>query len=120
MGAFRISAATTRRIKIEVRFGDEFTTLSGATLIFAAKENLSDADIDAAIYKTSADSDEIEIEDAAAGLAWLNIEPSDTDSYAAEGIVLSYSLKAQDAEEAIFPLDSGQLVVEASAIESTL
>jgi len=120
MGALRISAGTTRRIKIQVRFGDEFTTLSGATLIFAAKENLSDADIDAAIYKTSADIDEIEIEDAAAGLAWLNLEPSDSDDYAASGIVLTYSLKAQDADEKVFPLDSGQLVVDPSAIESTL
>jgi hypothetical protein len=120
MGAFRVTAGVTRRIKIQVRFGDKFTTLSGATLIFAAKENLSDADIDAAIYKTSADPDEIEVEDAAAGLAWLTLDPSDSDSYAAEGIVLSYSLKAQDADEAVFPLDSGELVVMPSAIESTL
>ena len=83
--SFRIQAGTSRKIRIAVRFGDEFTTLAGATLIFAAKENLSDADMDAAIYKTSADPDEITIEDSTAGLAWLMIDPSDTDSYAASG-----------------------------------
>ena len=117
--SFRIQAGTSRKIRIAVRFGDEFTTLAGATLIFAAKENLSDADMDAAIYKTSADPDEITIEDSTAGLAWLMIDPSDTDSYAASGIVLEYSLKAQDVDEKIFPLDSGQLVVDANAIAET-
>jgi hypothetical protein len=118
--SFRVQAGTTRRIKIQVRFGDELTSLSGCTLIFAAKENLSDEDIDAAIYKTSADPDEIEIEDSTTGLAWLNLEPSDTDEFAASGVVLQYSLKAQDATEKVFPLDSGELVVSPSAIESTL
>src|SRR5437762_10393245 len=101
--SFRIQAATSRKIRIEVRFGDDFTTLAGATLIFAAKENLSDADIDAAIYKTSADVDEITIDNAAGGLASLFLLPSDTDSYAASGVILEYALKAVDMNDAIFP-----------------
>lgn len=83
--------------------------LTGATVRFTAKNNLSDADGSAVITKISPSSG-IVVTDAAGGLARLTLLPADTSSITQER-VLYYDVQVTDGSSVVTTVLEGTLAI---------
>lgn len=90
--------------------------LTGATLRFIAKAEISDADGDAIINKYSP-SNGVEIVSAAAGTWRLTISPADTASLGE--VVLHYELQVTTSGSAVYTAASGTLTVSPDVVVTT-
>lgn len=85
--------------------------LTGSTLRFTAKRDKADPDADAIISKVSSDASQIEITNAAGGLATVHLVPADTEDLT-EQTTLLYDVQVKDATNKVFTLVEGKLKIK--------
>lgn len=100
---------------IERETGDPLD-ITGTSFWFTAKRSLFDDDADAVIAKDMTDG--IAIIDGPGGRARVFIEPADTDSLT-KRTVLRYDVQWKDADDAVYTIDAGDLVVELDVTRRT-
>lgn len=92
--------------------------LTGGQLRFSAKRSKDDPDADAVVSKVSTDTAQIEITNAAGGLATVKMVPADTEDLT-EQTVLFYDVQFKDATNRIFTLATGKLKVRLDVTQVT-
>lgn len=110
MANFTMTRGDTVILSGTTTLGGDPYDLSGATLLFTAKNRYTDDDADAVFQKSVGDG--ITVVSAAQGLFTVEIEPDDTADVPKVQTVLFWDTQVVDSESKKYTIASGKLIIK--------
>ena len=114
MAKLAVNRGTTFKLTVNYLVNGVATTLVGATLFFTVKSTEYDSDLTdaSAVLQKTKTTYVATGDNAAAGIAVITINPTDTQSVAPGTYV--YDIRVKNAAGEIYKLDEGKLVLDGS------